>query len=297
MNPPLFLLADSGATKTTWALLSAKRKKLFHSTGISPYFLSPAQIKETLEREVLPALQQAAAAGPVSRIYFYGTGLAEPEHAALLKGILETVFPGTEVSVGHDLLAAAHGLCGHEAGIACILGTGSGSCYFDGELIRKIRPGLGFILGDEGSGAFLGRMVVQAYLYGHFGGELRTRFEEKYEAARHVILENVYKKPSPNRYLASFSLFLAENRGDDRIEHILTDGIGKFFLRHVSEFTPEIHQHPVHFTGGVAWAYRDILATLCRKCGVRRGRILKEPMEGLIRYHRSGMQNIADGKK
>jgi N-acetylglucosamine kinase-like BadF-type ATPase len=278
-------------------VVSAKSKKLFHSRGISPYFLSPAQIKESLEKEVLPALHQAALAGPVSSVHFYGTGLADPENAALLKGILKAVFSGAEVTVGHDLLAAAHGLCGHEAGIACILGTGSGACYFDGEAIGKIRPGLGFILGDEGSGAFLGRMVVQAYLYGHFDGELGKRFEEKYEAARSVILENVYKKPSPNRYLASFSLFLAENRGDERIEHILTNGIGKFFLRHVSEFTPEIHECPVHFTGGVAWGYRDVVTTLCGKCGVRRGHIVKDPMEGLIRYHRSRMQNTTDGKK
>lgn len=295
MNSPLLLLADSGSTKTTWAALSPESTTMIHSQGISPYFLSATRIREVLEQEVLPPLGDRKDC--VSAVRFYGTGLAEAEKADVLESILQDIFPDADISVSHDLLAAAQGLCGHTKGIACILGTGSGSCYFDGETIRQIRPGLGFILGDEGSGAFLGKRIVQHYLYGQFDRELGGLFEKNFEAERSVILDHVYKKPYPNRYLASFARFLGENRGHALVERILREGIGSFFACHLAAFAPEIRENPVHFTGGVAWAYRDVVESLCGDFGLSCGNVCKEPMEGLIRYHRIEMQNALNGKK
>jgi N-acetylglucosamine kinase-like BadF-type ATPase len=282
MKPPLVLIADSGSTKTAWCLLSAKSKKPIHTQGISPYFLSAEQITEVLKKELLPSMP--AGRGDIAEVHFYGTGLADPQNARLLKKILKGLFPGSSVHVTHDLMGAARALCGHAGGIACILGTGSGACYFNGKKITKSSPGLGFILGDEGSGALLGKKVLQYYLYHTFDETLYALFEQKYHTGRDAILEQVYKKPYPNRYLASYSYFLSENRGHFMVENILEDGLNEFFSRHVVSYT-ESRNHPVHFTGGAAWAYRDIIRALCGSYQLTPGNIIKAPIDGLIRYH------------
>jgi N-acetylglucosamine kinase-like BadF-type ATPase len=181
-------------------------------------------------------------------------------------------------------MAAARALCGNGKGVACILGTGANSCYYNGKKIVKNSPGLGFILGDEGSGAYLGRRVIQYYLYKTFDDELTARFESKYRETQASILESVYKKPLPNRYLASFSLFLTENRGHYMIENIIEDGLNDFFFVHICKYR-ESWTLPIHFTGGVAFAYRDVITELCKGYELELGKILRNPMEGLIQYH------------
>lgn len=283
MKTPWLLIADSGSTKTTWCLLSAERKKIIHTQGISPYFLTPAQIREILENELLPAIPSASQ--PITAVHYYGTGLGEASNRKLLSQVLQDVFKHSSVHVTHDLMGAARALCGHEKGIACILGTGSNSCYFNGGKIVKNNPGLGFILGDEGSGAFLGKKVVQYFLYKTFDEELQGLFEKKYATDKKSILENVYKKSFPNRYLASFTYFLHENRGHFMIENIIEDGLNEFFFHHICKYA-ESWKYPIHFTGGVAWAFKDVVLSLCKAYELTLGNILKAPMDGLIKYHR-----------
>src|SRR5690606_899871 len=149
-------------------------------------------------------------------------------------------------------------------------------CYFNGEKIEKNIPGLGYVLGDEGSGAYLGKKVIQHYLYNLFGKEMKLRFEEKYAQNAQTILENVYQKPLPNRYLASFALFLGENRGNSMVEDIIEDGIIDFFHQHISGYS-ESFKYPVHFTGSVAFYFSDVVRRLCEAYKIKTGTILKTP--------------------
>lgn len=275
------LIADSGSTKCEWCLLVEGKKKIITTQGISPYFLSGEQIQVLLEKELLPKLKQAA----VEEVYYYGTGLKAAENVAILKKVLRKLFPGASVEATHDLMGAARALCGEEKGIACILGTGSNSGYYNGKSIVKNSPGLGYVLGDEGSGAYLGKKVVQYYLYNTFDDELKARFNAKFGTSAAEILDNVYKKPLPNRYLASHAIFLAENRGHYMIENIIEDGLNDFFFNHLYKYR-ESWTLPIHFVGSVAKGFQDVLKELCTTYELELGKVLQKPMEGLIAYHR-----------
>lgn len=276
----IILIADSGATKAEWCLISGKKKQSFFTTGINPYFLGTDAIRSLVQNEVATGLKSAT----IDKLFFYGAGCANPENAKSVKKALQTVFSSAHVSVNTDLMAAAKALCGNQKGIACILGTGSNSCYYNGKTIVRNSPGLGYVLGDEGSGAYLGKKVLQYYLYDTFDEDLRARFDAKYVTTRVEILDAVYKQPLPNRYLASFTLFLAENRGHYMIENIIEDGLNDFFFQHLNKYN-EVWKHPVNFVGSVADGFRDVIKSLCESYEFDLGKILKAPMEGLVRYH------------
>ncbi len=278
--PSIKLIADSGATKAEWCLLKNGKKKTVFTQGISPYFLTTEQIADLLLKELWPKLKNEE----VDEVYYYGTGCANPNNAKSVKKAVSKVFKEAKVDVNHDLMAAARALCGRNKGIACILGTGSNSCYFDGKKIVKNSPGLGYVLGDEGSGAYLGKKIIQYYLYGTFDEELRARFDAAYTTNASEILENVYKKPMPNRYLAGFCKFLAENRGHYMIENIIEDGLNDFFFTHLCKYR-ETWTLPVSFAGGVAFGFQDVLKQLCNSYEFEPGKIMKNPMEGLVEYH------------
>lgn len=277
---PSTLIADSGATKAEWCLIDNGKKKILFTQGISPYFLSIDQIAELVTNELKKKLKNVE----VNEIFYYGTGCANPQNAKNVKKALLMVFPDSIVTVNTDLIAAARAVCGHEKGIASILGTGSNSCYYDGKKIVKNSPGIGYVLGDEGSGAYLGKKVIQYYLYKTFDEDLRARFDAKFVTTLPEILDNVYKKPLPNRYLASFTMFLAENRGHYMIENIIEDGLNDFFFQHLCKYA-EVWKYPVSFAGSVAYGFKDVLEELCNSYEFELGTILKNPMEGLIKFH------------
>ncbi|MGC4036240.1 MAG: N-acetylglucosamine kinase [Chitinophagaceae bacterium] len=274
------LIADSGATKTEWCLLNKGRKKKIFTQGISPYFLNAAQIRDLIQKELSPKLKEVM----INEVFYYGTGCINPKNANIVKTALRYVFPKAKLNVTHDMMGAARALCGHKKGVACILGTGSSSCYYNGKTLGTVRTGLGYVLGDEGSGAYLGKKVVQYYLYDTFDEDLKKRFELTFKTNYAEILENVYKKPLPNRYLAGFAIFLAENRGHFMIENILEDGLNDFYFTHLCKYK-EIWTSPVHFAGSIAYGFRDVLRELCHQYEFEFGRVLKNPMEGLIEYH------------
>ena len=170
------LIADSGSTKCEWCLLYNGKKKVVYTQGISPYFLNEQQIRALLEKELLPRLKNAS----IGEIYYYGTGCNNPANKKIVQKAISSIFQEAKVVVNHDLMGAARALCGKGKGIACILGTGSNSCYFDGKKIAKNSPGLGYVLGDEGSGAYLGKKVLQYYLYETFDEELRYKFDARF---------------------------------------------------------------------------------------------------------------------
>jgi glucosamine kinase len=275
------LIADSGSTKAEWCLLNGKARKTLFTQGISPYFLSSAQIEDVLRKELLPGLKKAQPA----EVHYYGTGCSNAENVKIVKQAIKKVFPGATVNVNHDLLGAAKALCGNNRGVACILGTGSNSCYYDGKKVVKNSPGLGYILGDEGSGAYLGKKVIQYYMYKTFDADLMDRFEAKYHVTADEILDAVYKKPLANRYLASYTGFLVENRGHFMVENIIEDGLNDFFFNHVYKYR-ESWTMPVNFVGSVAYGFKDVLKEMCASYELQLGIVLKNPMDGLVKYHR-----------
>ncbi|WP_109697538.1 N-acetylglucosamine kinase [Chitinophaga deserti] len=274
------LVADSGSTKTEWCLTDGKQRQHWLTQGLSPYFLTSIQIEELIRAELLPQMGDVVP----DQVAFYGTGCLAEKNVKLMHKALHAVWPHAKIEVTHDLMGAARALCGHEPGIASILGTGSNSCYYNGKEIEKNNPGLGYVLGDEGSGAYLGKKVLQYYLYETFDGELRYRFDQKFGVNKEDILENVYRKPLPNRFLASFTPFLAENRGHFMIENILEDGLNEFFFNHIYKYR-ESWTVPLHFTGSVAFHFRDVLEALCSLYELQLGRVLRNPMDGLALYH------------
>ncbi|MGC4103348.1 N-acetylglucosamine kinase [Ferruginibacter sp.] len=276
----IILIADSGSTKAEWCLVEGKKKKTFFTQGLSPYFLTGEQIQNILEEELKQKMKRVMP----DEIFFYGTGCANPNNARLVKKAVQKVFTGATVAVDHDLMGAAKALCGREKGIACILGTGSNSCFYNGKKIVKNSPGLGYVLGDEGSGAYLGKKVIQHYLYSTFDADLMDRFDAKFKTSTTEILEAVYKKPLPNRYLANFTVFLAENRGHYMVENIIEDGFNDFFFNHVYKYR-ESWTLPVNFIGSVAYGFKDVLEEMCHSYELQLGKVMQKPMDGLVKYH------------
>ena len=276
------LIADSGSTKTQWCLLTGNKKKMISTQGISPYFLNDETLGKILSDELLPQTGKIE----IDEIFYYGTGCSNLVNISLVKRGLKKIYPSAAIKVDHDLLGAAKALCGDEKGIACILGTGSNSCYYNGKKIVKNSPGLGFILGDEGSGTYLGKKVLQYYLYNTFDAELMDKFKNKYPQTNSEILDNVYKTALPNRYLAGFVTFLIENRGHFMIENIIEDSINDFFFNHVYKYR-ESWTMPINFVGSVAYGFKDILAEMCKDYELKLGKVIKSPMDGLIKYHKA----------
>lgn len=277
---PIKLIADSGSTKAEWCLLDGKKKRTFVTEGLSPYFLSGEQIQKILEEKLKAKMKNIEP----DEIFFYGTGCSNPDNVKLVKKAIQKVFTKSAVAVDHDLMGAAKALCGNEKGIACILGTGSNSCYYNGKKIIKNSPGLGYVLGDEGSGAYLGKKVIQYFLYNTFDADLMDRFVAKFQVSSYDILDAVYKKPLPNRYLASYAIFLAENRGHYMVENIIEDGFNDFFFNHVYKYR-ESWTLPVNFIGSVAYGFRDVLKDMCNTYELQLGKVLQKPMDGLVKFH------------
>lgn len=275
------LIADGGGTKTEWRLIDGSSKKSFFTTGISPYYLSKPEIEQLLLKE-FPSIVFKK---PVEEIFYYGTGCKTKAKANLVAKALTAIFPKAKVSVTHDLMGAAIATCGNQPGIVSILGTGSNSCVYNGKRMVNNSPGLGFILGDEGSGAYLGKKVIQHFLYGVFDEGLQSSFLKEFKTSKEEILHKVYKEPFANRYLAGFAKFLSLHRGHYMVENIIEDGLRDFFDQHLQHY-PKNNAYIFHFVGGVAFHFRDKIAELCRVYGFRLGKIMQQPMTGIVQYHK-----------
>jgi N-acetylglucosamine kinase-like BadF-type ATPase len=275
------LIADSGSSTTDWCFIGGRKKLRIQTQGISPYFMDGQQIADIIRTELLPALGKKMP----TDVFFYGTGCANPDNAKMIGKSIKSIFPGTVVKVESDLIGASKSVCGHDKGIVSILGTGSNSCYYNGKRVVKNSPGLGYVLGDEGSGAYLGKRVIQHFLYQTFDPDLMDRFSAKYKTDITEILETVYKKPLANRYLAGFTGFLIENRGHFMIENIIEDGFNDFFFNHIYKYR-ESWTLPIHFVGSVAFGFKDVLKELCEAYELQLGKVIKTPMDGLIEFHK-----------
>lgn len=277
------LIADSGSTKTDWCLLTGNKKPVhFKTQGINPYLQKAEDIANILETE----LQWDKKKHGADKIVFYGAGAGNEAKQKELSAILNKYFAIKKTEVSSDMMAAARAMCGTQKGIVCILGTGSNSCYFDGKKIKEQQPSLGYIAGDEGSGNHMGKKILQYYAYRTFDTELRMVFELYFGNDLSQILNKLYREPFPNRYLAGFVKLLAENRGHFMVENIIEDCLNDFFQHHILKYRQSWKQ-PLHFTGSVAYMFRDVIAELCNQYELTCGNITQSPMEGLIKYHKA----------
>lgn len=274
----MILIADSGTTKTEWCLITDRGDlETVITSGINPFYQDAENISAILQKEFIGIKK-------IDAIYFYGAGCINQEKQNIVKDALLNVFKVTKVFVGSDLLAAAHSLCQDRSGVVCILGTGSNSCYYNGsEIVVNVSP-LGFILGDEGSGAVLGKKLIGDVLKKQLPQSLIDDFFETYQTTATAILENVYKKPFPSRYLADYTKFLSKNIKHPEIEKIVTDSFRDFVTRNLLQYS-EIGQTPIHFTGSIAFHFEVQLRKVIKEQDLMLGNIEKAPMEGLIKYH------------
>ncbi len=284
MTRKLVLVADSGSTKTSWQLLPfSDGKTPIRTSGINPVLMSEDEILALLRTEWLDELNcRGIAPEHIGAIYFYGAGCT-PARGKVLAAALMVVFPSAEVHVASDLVGAARALCGSCEGIACILGTGSNSGLYDGrEIVQNVSP-LGYVLGDEGSGAVLGRRLVGDMLKGLLPEELKRGFLEEYNLTAETIIECVYRQPLANRFLASFTPYLHKHRHLPAFRAILIDSFRAFFARNVKLYCrPDL---PVHFVGSIAHYFFDELAEAARAEQVTLGTVWQDPLEGLLAYH------------
>jgi len=276
----MILVADSGSTKTNWCYCSGKNKReYFSSDGINPFFRTTKNIVEELQPRLLPALS-----GKVRQIYFYGAGVVNEEKAAVIKSALSELFPGASCEVESDLLAAARATLGHTQGIACILGTGSNSCLYDGTQIINHVPPLGYILGDEGSGTYLGRRLLADYLKKIMPDDLAQRFRKMFPMDYSEFLNNVYQNENVRMFLAGFVLYLKDNIKEQYCKDLVSDSFKAFINRNVACY-PEFEKYQVSFIGSLAFHFQKQLKDILAKQNLQPGVILKEPLEQLIQYH------------
>ncbi|MDO9680065.1 MAG: ATPase [Bacteroidales bacterium] len=275
------LIADSGSTKVDWrAIHSDGSVQEIATAGINPFFQTEEQIVYELQQNLLPDISAS-----VNEIHFYGAGVSSPEKVLVLQNCFRKVFPKARSNAYTDLLAAARALCGKKPGIAAILGTGANSCFYDGNEIVDNVPACGFILGDEGSGAVLGKKFISDYLKRQLPSDLNTLFDQKYNLNYNSIIERVYRQPFPNRYLATFSVFLHQNKTNPYVLKLLTNSFEEFFTRNVMQY--DYKKYPVNLVGSVAFHYEDIIKDVAKGLGVKIGNILQSPIDGLAEYHKS----------
>lgn len=285
----MILIADSGSTKVHWCLMAANGHTAeFITDGINPLFQTSDAMRNSICNQLLPQMASMLWAGTVSHVFFYGAGCT-PEKSPFVEKAIESVFKKAKVFVASDMLGATRGLLGHEKGVACILGTGSNSCLYDGEQIIKNVPSLGFILGDEGSAATLGKRLVSDLLKNQLGDDLKERFLSQYAINQADVIEHVYRQPFPNRWLANLARFCAENIDDPRIHDLVYDHFAQFVKRNISQYYTSEEQKqsmPVGFVGSIAFYYRPVLEQVMNDYGFRVGLILQDPIPGLVEYHR-----------
>lgn len=276
------LLADSGSTKTDWRLLADDQSSRQLSTdGINPYFETTEAIVEKLNHQLTPSLE----AEQVIDIHYFGTGCNSPASCGTVADALRTIFPALQtVEVDSDMVGAARGAGGHEPGIVCILGTGSNACYYDGRQITRSAQSLGFWLGDEGSGGYLGKTLVRDFFQQRLPDDLLTLFDERYQLDRPTLLENAYRKPFPNRYFAAFTPFLSDNIDHPYVQNLVSDAFRQFLTIYVCKF-PEHKLWPIHFVGSVAFYFSTQLIQAVQEVGCQMGRLLKSPGNGLVEYY------------
>lgn len=271
------LIADAGGTNTTWCI----NKNKYETSGINPFQQDEKSIREIVEN-LKENLLKKEELDNIDKIRFYGAGCT-PEKSVVVKKAISEAFENkiADIDVQSDLLGAAIGLCGNEKGVACILGTGSNSCLYDGEKIVQQTPALGYVLGDEGSGAVLGRMFLNAMLKGRLDKCISDAFFEEYKMTQADIIERVYRQPLANRFLASLTVFVGSKRDNASVLALIKENFANFLDNNVKPYDCKL----LNFTGSIAYHFAEILKIVAAEKGYEIGKITQSPVEGLIEYY------------
>lgn len=274
------LIADSGSSKTDWVLLDHNKVMEYTSTvGFNPFFHDETYISdEVFKNHVLQFTRMN-----IHNIHFFGAGCSSAERNQVVQKGLERVFQNAKIQVDHDTAGAVYATCGSEKGISCIIGTGSNCVYFDGTQIHQYTSALGYILGDEGSGSFLGKILARDYINGNMPKEVKVHLESQLSLSKELILDHVYKQKNANKYLASLAKPLLEIRQNSYVKEIITNGFILFLERHVCKI-PGYQNTPVHFVGSIASLYQEELNQACFSKNIHVAKIVQKPIEELAQY-------------
>jgi glucosamine kinase len=278
----MYLIADSGSTKCDWMLVDANGTEVqsFSTMGFNPFFHDEKIISDAIFNNK----ELAATANQVELVFLYSAGCSSRDLKLIVERALQMVFKKANVYVDHDLVAAAFATYDGRPGISCIIGTGSNSCFFDGDNVSEEVPALGYILGDEGSGSYFGKRLLTHFLYNKLPAPMQSQLQTQYKLTKDVIFENVYMKPHANVYLASFMRVFSDNKELSYVREMVAEGMRDFLLNHVCCF--KNHQKvPVHFIGSIAYHFEEILRAEAEKLNITVGKIIQKPIYGLVDYH------------
>jgi glucosamine kinase len=277
----MILVADSGSSKTDWLLsISQQESVSFKTSGLNPYFLTEKEIAKIIQEQVP---DMVAHADDITEIYFFGAGCSSPDRHEIVSNAISQLFTKAFISVDSDLLGCAYATCGREKGICCVMGTGSNISFFDGENIHDGQHGLGFVLGDEGSGTWFGKTMITDFLYGNMPAEISQKFDKAYGLNKEIVIKNVYQKPNANTYLASFSKFVSEVKATPYGQALLEKGLVEFIESNIKSY-PEYHRYKCHFVGSIAYFFAEELTDLCQRQGIKTGKIIKQPINDLMAF-------------
>lgn len=279
----MILIVESGSTKTDWILANKECIIASCSTkGLSPYFVTSSDIENVIKNEVLPTFGD----NYPEKIFFYGSGCSTNANKNIIISGFIRVFDKSEIIVEHDLMASVHALFSNHKGIACILGTGSNTCLYDGSKIIQGINSLGYVLGDEGSGAYLGKKLIKAYFYNEIPADLALLFKTEYNISLENVLDAIYKQPSPNKYLAGFSPFLKKNIQIPYVRNFVKETFVDFINKMILCY-PNYKNYPLGFVGSIAQVYEDVLTEVTNDFGMKIEKISKNPIQDLLKYHQT----------
>lgn len=278
----MILIADSGATKSDWILMNDEGEQMrFQLVGLNPFYVDTLEIITILSKELTPYIENKK----IHQLYFYGAGCSSVFKCMTVEEAFDNLFENAEVVVESDLLGAGRALFKDREGIACILGTGSNSCLFDGNEIVENITSLGYFFGDEGSGAHMGKVFLKDYLLGNLPQEIETAFKKDYNYNRDNILDAIYNLPFPNRFLASFCEFYADNLSNKYIFDLVSNSFREFFINQIKQYS-KYKKVPVSFVGSVAFFFEPLLRQIAAEFEVKIDKILRSPINALAKYHK-----------
>lgn len=282
----MILIADSGSTKTDWRVIDEEGKiSQAKTVGLNPYLETQEKMVRVLREELYPQLKTS-----IREVHFYGAGCTTESACTLITEAIRKVLQEVKVSVNSDLLGAARALCGTEAGIACILGTGSNTCLYDGKEIIDNIPPMGFIIGDEGSGSNIGKELLNRYFRRELPAGIREKLEKRFDMSKEAVLENVYRQPYANRYMAGFAKFVFQNLKEPYLMHMVYDILANFFDKTIAHYD-NYQQYKIHFTGSIAFYFGNLLRQVANDKGMRIFNILESPIAGLTLYHQEALKS------
>jgi N-acetylglucosamine kinase-like BadF-type ATPase len=277
----MILIADAGATNIQWVVIhDGKASERIETAGFNPYFMEPQVLTDAVEKDLVPFINP----GYIRQVYYYGAGCSTVIKCGVVEDVLKEVFENADFEIYHDLLGAARALFGRKEGIACILGTGSNSCLYGGKEILENVTSLGYLFGDEGSGAYLGKLWLTEYLRGRMPGHLKKLFDDRYGYSLENILDSVYSKPHPNRFLSSFSIFIGDLKNDEFVKGLVRKNFHDFFTEQVTQYT-DFAKRPLGVIGSVGYHFQDIFKEVAAEYSLEVSKIIQSPIEGLVEYH------------